>query len=57
MRTIANHILGHTRIRTNIRTILIVTKAKDNRLIQLTRELALYLMLKDRKGQSRPMVV
>jgi NAD+ kinase len=54
----ATHLdIGHTRIQTHIRTVLIVTKAKDNRLIKLTRELALYLMLKDRKGHSRRMVV
>ncbi|KZV76301.1 ATP-NAD kinase [Peniophora sp. CONT] len=42
--------LGRARIKSNIQSILIVTKARDNRLIKLTRELALYLMLK--KGQS-----
>ncbi|EKM54012.1 uncharacterized protein PHACADRAFT_257583 [Phanerochaete carnosa HHB-10118-sp] len=42
--------LGRTRVHSNIQSILIVTKARDNRLIKLTRELALYLMLKPRKG-------
>ncbi|KIJ67592.1 hypothetical protein HYDPIDRAFT_108452 [Hydnomerulius pinastri MD-312] len=42
--------LGRARIRSNIQSILIVTKARDNRLIKLTRELALYLMLKPRHG-------
>ncbi|KIJ18967.1 hypothetical protein PAXINDRAFT_69984 [Paxillus involutus ATCC 200175] len=42
--------LGRARIRANIQSILIVTKARDNRLIKLTRELALYLMLKPRHG-------
>lgn len=37
--------------------MLIVTKARDNRLIKLTRELALYLMLKPRKDQKRGLVV
>jgi NAD+ kinase len=36
---------------------MIVTKARDNRLIQLTRELALYLMQKRPRGQSRGYVV
>lgn len=39
---------GRARIRANIQSVLIVTKARDNRLIMLTRELALYLMLKPR---------
>lgn len=38
--------LGRTRVRSRIQHVLIVTKARDNRLIQLTRELALYLMQK-----------
>ncbi|EGN99519.1 hypothetical protein SERLA73DRAFT_106099 [Serpula lacrymans var. lacrymans S7.3] len=42
--------LGRARIRSNIQHVLIVTKARDNRLIKLTRELALYLMLKHRNG-------
>ncbi|THG93175.1 hypothetical protein EW026_g7988, partial [Hermanssonia centrifuga] len=42
--------LGRTRVHSNIQSILIVTKARDNRLIKLTRELALYLMLKPHKG-------
>lgn len=39
---------GRARIRANIQSVLIVTKARDNRLIELTRELALYLMLRPR---------
>ncbi|KAG1785535.1 uncharacterized protein HD556DRAFT_1249668 [Suillus plorans] len=42
--------LGRARIKSNIQSVLIVTKARDNRLINLTRELALYLMLKHRQG-------
>ncbi|KAH9924922.1 uncharacterized protein B0H18DRAFT_1085391 [Fomitopsis serialis] len=38
--------LGRTRVHSHIHSVLIVTKARDNRLIQLTRELALFLMLK-----------
>ncbi|KAG6331552.1 hypothetical protein ID866_7537 [Astraeus odoratus] len=48
--------LGRARIRTNIQSVLIVTKARDNRLIKLTRELALFLMLKPRQG-DRGLVV
>ncbi|KIK68823.1 hypothetical protein GYMLUDRAFT_236726 [Collybiopsis luxurians FD-317 M1] len=49
--------LGRARIRSNIQNILIITKARDNRLIKLTRQLALYLMLKHRPGQQRGLVV
>ncbi|KAF8972934.1 hypothetical protein BDZ97DRAFT_1900796 [Flammula alnicola] len=49
--------LGRARVQSNIQNILIVTKARDNRLIQLTRELALYLMLKHRRGSKRGLVV
>lgn len=38
--------LGRTRVRSRIQTVLVVTKARDNRLITLTRELALYAMLR-----------
>lgn len=38
--------LGRTRVHSRIQTVLIVTKARDNRLIALTRELAIYLMLR-----------
>ncbi|OCH90256.1 ATP-NAD kinase [Obba rivulosa] len=48
--------LGRTRVRSNIQSVLIVTKARDNRLIKLTRQLALYLMLKPRNG-GRGMIV
>ncbi|KAI9463692.1 ATP-NAD kinase [Lactarius psammicola] len=40
--------LGRARIKSNIQNVLIVTKARDNRLIALTRALALYLMKKPR---------
>jgi hypothetical protein len=39
---------GRARIKSNIQNVLIVTKARDNRLIALTRALALYLMKKPR---------
>ena len=38
--------IGRTRVRSRIQHVLIVTKARDNRLIKLTRKLALYLMEK-----------
>ncbi|KAK7035247.1 hypothetical protein VNI00_012014 [Paramarasmius palmivorus] len=49
--------LGRARILSNVQNILIITKARDNRLIKLTRELALYLMLKPRHGSKRGLVV
>ncbi|KAI8975896.1 hypothetical protein BD414DRAFT_467649 [Trametes punicea] len=51
--------LGRTRVRSHIQSVLIVTKARDNRLIRLTRELALYLMLKKPKTNhgERGMIV
>ncbi|KAJ7251775.1 ATP-NAD kinase-like domain-containing protein [Mycena haematopus] len=49
--------LGRARVRSNIQNVLIITKARDNRLIQLTRDLAIYLMLKPRHGQNRGLVV
>ncbi|KAI5123867.1 hypothetical protein M0805_005684 [Coniferiporia weirii] len=48
--------LGRARVRSNIQNVLIITKARDNRLIKLTRELALYLMQKPRYG-GRGLVV
>ncbi|EIW72112.1 hypothetical protein TREMEDRAFT_70628 [Tremella mesenterica DSM 1558] len=38
--------LGRTKVHSKISHVLIVTKARDNRLIKLTRELALFLMQK-----------
>ncbi|KAF9559852.1 ATP-NAD kinase [Agrocybe pediades] len=49
--------LGRARVQSNIQNVLIVTKARDNRLIKLTRQLALYLMLKQRRGSKRGLVV
>lgn len=43
--------LGRTKVRSNIQNVLIVTKARDNRLIKLTREIAIYLMTR-KKGAS-----
>lgn len=36
---------------------MIVTKARDNQLTRLTRELALYLMTTPRDGKDRGLVV
>ncbi len=47
---------GRARVRSNIQSILIITKARDNRLIQLTRDIALHLMSK-RAYTGRGMVV
>lgn len=38
--------IGRTVVKSRIQSVLIVTKARDNRLIKLTRELAVYLMSK-----------
>ncbi|KAF8520385.1 NAD+ kinase [Hysterangium stoloniferum] len=49
--------LGRTRVKANIQSVMIITKARDNRLIKLTRELALYLMLTPRGGSQRGSIV
>ncbi|KAF9467262.1 ATP-NAD kinase-like domain-containing protein [Collybia nuda] len=49
--------LGRARVQSNIQNVLIVTKARDNRLIKLTRELAVYLMMKPQRGSKRGLVV
>lgn len=41
---------GRARVHSDLQSILIITKARDNRLVKLTRELALYLMQKKRPG-------
>ncbi|QRV82617.1 ATP-NAD kinase [Ceratobasidium sp. AG-Ba] len=48
--------LGRARVRSKINNVLIITKARDNRLIKLTRELALMLMKKER-DDGRGLVV
>ena len=45
--------IGRTLVKSRIQSVLIVTKARDNRLIKLTRELAVYLMSK-RSSSSSP---
>ncbi|KAG5221309.1 ATP-NAD kinase domain-containing protein [Salix suchowensis] len=49
--------MSRARVRSNIQNVLVITKARDNRLIKLTRELALYLMMKKRPGQARGLTV
>ncbi|KAJ9111407.1 hypothetical protein QFC19_001176 [Naganishia cerealis] len=55
--------LGRTKVKSNIQHVLIVTKARDNGLIKLTRDVAAYLMSKKTgsngrsNGNDRGMVV
>ncbi|KAL9936333.1 hypothetical protein V8E36_004401 [Tilletia maclaganii] len=51
--------LGRARVQldSSVRSVLIITKARDNHLIRLTRELALWLMLNKRPGKDRGLVV
>lgn len=53
--------LGRTKVKSNIQHVLIVTKARDNGLIKLTREVAVYLMGKktgtNGRSNGRGMVV
>lgn len=45
--------LGRTKVKSNIQHVLIVTKARDNALIKLTREVAVYLMNKKTGNNGR----
>lgn len=49
--------LGRARVKSNVQSVLIVTKARDNQLIKLTREIAMYLMKTPRYGRSRGLIV
>ncbi|ORY89383.1 hypothetical protein BCR35DRAFT_288081 [Leucosporidium creatinivorum] len=49
--------LGRARVVSHIQSVLIITKARDNHLIRLTRELALWLMQTPRNGRDRGLVV
>lgn len=51
------HPAGRARVVSHIQSVMIVTKARDNQLTKLTRELALYLMKKPRNGKDRGLVV
>jgi NAD+ kinase len=48
---------GRAKVKSSIQNVLIITKARDNRLISLTRELALYLMMKKSSIDGRGLVV
>ncbi|GAA5880334.1 hypothetical protein JCM16303_003902 [Sporobolomyces ruberrimus] len=49
--------LGRARVITQIQSVMIVTKARDNQLTRLTRELALWLMQTPRNGKDRGLIV
>lgn len=49
--------LGRARVKSTINSVLIITKARDNDLIRLTRQLALWLMLTPRNGGERGVIV
>lgn len=48
---------GRARVVSHIQSVMIVTKARDNQLTRLTRELALWLMLTPRNGKDRGLIV
>jgi NAD+ kinase len=48
---------GRQFVNSHIQSIMIITKARDNHLIRLTRELALWLMKTPRNGRDRGLVV
>lgn len=43
--------VGRTVVKTKIKSVMIVTKARDNGLVQLTRDLAIWLMTSPRHGK------
>ncbi|KAG9035632.1 hypothetical protein FRB95_011038 [Tulasnella sp. JGI-2019a] len=49
--------LGRARVKSNIQNIMIITKARDNRLIKLTRDVAVHLMSKPKGENGRSIVV
>ncbi|GAA6054272.1 hypothetical protein JCM3770_005154 [Rhodotorula araucariae] len=49
--------LGRARVVSHIQSVMIVTKARDNQLTRVTRELALWLMQTPRNGRDRGLVV
>jgi NAD+ kinase len=42
---------GRTVVKTKIKSVMIVTKARDHNLVQLTRDLAIWLMTNPRHGK------
>ncbi|KAH8924277.1 ATP-NAD kinase [Atractiella rhizophila] len=49
--------LGRAKIKSQVNSVMIITKARDNHLIKLTKDLAMYLMLKPRNGRDRGIIV
>ncbi|BGP40340.1 hypothetical protein JCM10449v2_004301 [Rhodotorula kratochvilovae] len=49
--------LGRARVVSHIQSVMIVTKARDNQLTRVTRELALWLMQTPRNGRDRGLIV
>lgn len=49
--------LGRARVKSTINSVLIITKARDNHLIKLTRELAIWLMTTPRNGKDAGLIV
>lgn len=49
--------LGRARVKSTIQSILIITKARDNHLIKLTREIAIWLMATPRNGKDTGLIV
>ncbi|WFD35630.1 NAD(+) kinase [Malassezia cuniculi] len=49
--------LGRARVESSAESVLIITKARDNSLVTLTRELSIWLMKYPRKNSSRGIIV
>ena len=49
--------LGRARVRSNIQSIMIITKARDNHLIKLTRDLTIHLMTTNKHHRERGLTV
>lgn len=49
--------LGRARVKSTIQNVMIITKARDNHLIKLTRELAIWLMTTPRNGRDTGLTV
>ncbi|KDN47560.1 hypothetical protein K437DRAFT_255837 [Tilletiaria anomala UBC 951] len=49
--------LGRARVKSTIQSVLIITKARDNQLIKLTRDLAIWLMRTPRNGRETGLIV
>lgn len=49
--------LVRARVHSNIESVLIITKARDNQLVKLTREMAIWLMTMQRNDKGRGLIV